>query len=110
MREDVENPARWQTLRGRRDLNDAENPTRLAMATHEVRSQNEFYAALWLIHNDFINFYSFPPLSTDFPVPSVVIVLTAFIGILTVVVFWGVEMARGMSQSPGRRADEDAGG
>jgi hypothetical protein len=40
----------------------------------------------------------------------VVIVLTAFIGILTVVVFWGVEMARGMSQSPGRRADEDAGG
>jgi hypothetical protein len=42
--------------------------------------------------------------------PSVVIVLTAFIGILTVVVFWGVEMARGMSQSPGRRADEDAGG
>jgi hypothetical protein len=43
-------------------------------------------------------------------IPSVVIVLTAFIGILTVVVFWGVEMARGMSQSPGRRADEDAGG
>jgi len=42
--------------------------------------------------------------------PSVVIVLTAFIGILTMVVFWGVEMARGMSQSPGRRADEDAGG
>jgi len=41
---------------------------------------------------------------------SVVIMLTAFIGILTVVVFWGVDMARGMSQSPGRRADEDAGG
>ena len=34
----------------------------------------------------------------------------AHIGILTMVVFWGVEMARGMSQSPGRRADEDAGG
>jgi hypothetical protein len=34
----------------------------------------------------------------------------ALIGILTVVVFWGVEMDRGMSQSPGRKVDEDAGG
>jgi hypothetical protein len=34
----------------------------------------------------------------------------ALMEILTVVMFWGVEMARGMSQSPGRRADEDAGG
>ena len=34
----------------------------------------------------------------------------AHIGILTMVVFWGVEMACGMSQSPGRRADEDVGG
>jgi len=34
----------------------------------------------------------------------------SLMGTLTVVVFWGVELARGMSQSPGRRADEDAPG
>jgi len=33
----------------------------------------------------------------------------ALIGILTMVMFLGVEMARGISQSPGRRVDEDRG-